>query len=163
MCILLTTETRAGSLKGPRWRFARAIHIDPPEGHPQPLPLGKSAFKSTLCQPPTPQPSEKVAFKKLFRQCLNLFPRSQQLFSFLPSFLSHFPALAVRCWTHHHPPRSPHHWVTEADQEAPCPEGEPCDRMHCSRSLSCIIFLSALPKSHQPARDAFTFFFLYTE
>lgn len=94
MCILLTTETWAGSLKGPRWRFARAIHIDPPEGHPQPLPLGKSAFKSTLCQPPTPQPSEKVAFKKLFRQCLNLFPRSQQLFSFLPSFLSHFPAIS---------------------------------------------------------------------
>lgn len=162
MCILLTTVTWAQALDRavkPHWRFARAIHIDPPERHPQPLPLGKSAFKSTLCQPPTPQPSEKVAFKKLFRQCVNLFLRSQLLFSFLPSFLSHFPGISSQVLDSPSPTTKSPPVGHRGRSGSIMSWGKPRDRMHCSRSLSCIIFLSSLPKSHQPARDALTFFF----
>lgn len=74
------------------WRSAKAIHTDAPEGHPQPLPRGKSAFKSTLCHPPIPHtvPWWNPGFQDLFRQCSTVTSLSSRprLFSFLPSLLS---------------------------------------------------------------------------
>lgn len=123
--------------------FAKAIHTDPPEWHHQSCPeasLHLNQLFVTL-RYPTHGLDENLAFRKLFRQCLNShLLLSSHCYSHSSPVCNPFPGTSSQ--THRHPPQRPHQWVTEADEEAPCShvQGEPCDRMHfSSRSLSCTI------------------------